>query len=740
VKALWLSTSCFLLCKPFKFAVSKSLFGVTNFALGRFRQNGLLPSILFIVCVAMSPQGLVAAPVKHDVRIVVDISGSMKKSDPNNLRRPAVNLLAQMLPENAQAGVWTFGRFVNMLVPIRKVDPSWRTDVKNKSQQINSIALFTNIPEALERVSVGWSTPDETVRRSVIFLTDGKVDISKDPLVNAKARQEVMSRLIPKLRQTGAQIHTIALSEDVDVELLKALSYQTNGQFQIALTEDDLVRVFVSAFDASIPQQEVPLGQDNAFDIDQEVQEFTVLVYKRPGAKPAALIRPDDLKLSLAKHGDDVRWYMDDALEVVTVSNPKAGRWQLQAEIDPGNRVTVLSDLSLNISEVPHHLFAGESLTIKAFFEDANGIVINREFLSLLDLEFVQKLVDGNKTWEGKLTSFSNNQIKIPKDGKYEARLKKSLLPGEHEITLIATGRTFQRKITRTFSVVERVVEASLMPPIDVSDQFTIFVKPIASYVDTSLMIRAKVQGPNQQVRDLKLTLDEHAGWQARFDAYDGPGTYKVIMLVTGQSLNGSEIRNEVGPLEASTPSSFGEFGSSILEEETDNPFAEMTKSEPVVEDTEAQSSYDDEFEEESFEEEETDEEEGLPKEEEFIEEPDDPEAVADETQERQDAEEEGILSSGLGIAMVIMFILFNIALIGFGYWFYHGASKRKAQQDAEDDERLAQISSAELMEDDSEEEDENTSGLPEGMPEAPQLDLDDDDEEEPPFDPDRIA
>lgn len=53
----------------------------------------------------------------RDIRVVVDISGSMKLNDPDNLRRPAVRLLAGLLPDGTGVGLWTFGREVNMLVP-----------------------------------------------------------------------------------------------------------------------------------------------------------------------------------------------------------------------------------------------------------------------------------------------------------------------------------------------------------------------------------------------------------------------------------------------------------------------------------------------------------------------------------------------------------------------------------------------------------------------------------------------
>ena len=51
-----------------------------------------------------------ASSVQGDVRVLIDISGSMKKNDPNNLRIPAVNLLTEIIPDGARAGVWTFGQ------------------------------------------------------------------------------------------------------------------------------------------------------------------------------------------------------------------------------------------------------------------------------------------------------------------------------------------------------------------------------------------------------------------------------------------------------------------------------------------------------------------------------------------------------------------------------------------------------------------------------------------------------
>src|SRR5690606_39875363 len=83
-------------------------------------------SFLVLATVAFcSPAIQAAAPLSGvpapEVRLLVDISGSMKQNDPNNLRRPALNLVARLLPDGSRAGVWTFGRMVNPLIPLAPV-------------------------------------------------------------------------------------------------------------------------------------------------------------------------------------------------------------------------------------------------------------------------------------------------------------------------------------------------------------------------------------------------------------------------------------------------------------------------------------------------------------------------------------------------------------------------------------------------------------------------------------------
>ena len=132
-------------------------------------------------------------PGAADVRVLIDISGSMKNNDPGNLRRPALRLLVGLLPEDSRAGVWTFGQYVNMQVPLGKVDRAWKARAIGGASGIHSRGLFTNIGEVIKRSSADWSGTPMKYRRHMVLLTDGMVDISKDPALNSASSRPCSS-------------------------------------------------------------------------------------------------------------------------------------------------------------------------------------------------------------------------------------------------------------------------------------------------------------------------------------------------------------------------------------------------------------------------------------------------------------------------------------------------------------------------------------------------------------------
>jgi Mg-chelatase subunit ChlD len=167
--------------------------------------------------------------LKPDVRLLIDISGSMKDSDPENLRAPALDLIVRLLPEGSKAGVWSFGHEVELLVEHRVVDSSWRKNAAQAVAEIDNSGLLTNIPAALEAALYDFDRLDPTYRTSIILLTDGKVDISESPMTNAIAARLLLATQAPALGAAGIPVHTIALSDEADWAFLTSLAKATGG-------------------------------------------------------------------------------------------------------------------------------------------------------------------------------------------------------------------------------------------------------------------------------------------------------------------------------------------------------------------------------------------------------------------------------------------------------------------------------------------------------------------------------
>lgn len=399
---------------------------------------------LLVPLQAGAQQAGLALPDQADVRIIVDISGSMKETDPGNLRRPAVRLLARMLPEGSEAGLWTFGQYVNMLVPHATVDDAWRESVIERSEQINSVALYTNLGLALEKASDDWLSGGTLENTHLILLSDGKVDVPGGDTASRAEEQRILDTLLPSLTAKGATIHTVGLSELADIRLLQRLARETGGSFQLAQTAEALNLAFANALNTAVPQEQIPIEGDG-FAVDSGVREFTALIFTGRSAeerRELALADPDGDPFGIADRPANVRWAAEPGYDLITVTEPAAGRWRIVGDLGQGSRVTVVSDLRMAVSEVPSEFSEETPFNLEvAFFEDAEQIM-NPEFLGVMQVSLSIIAGDGRRGTK----TLSGDQV--PEDGIYRDTVTRLPTPGRYQIDVIADGGTFSRKFS----------------------------------------------------------------------------------------------------------------------------------------------------------------------------------------------------------------------------------------------------------------------------------------------------
>lgn len=407
--------------------------------------QNLLKLLLALSYIWLLMPSMVKADSGADVRIIIDVSGSMKYNDPENLRAPGLRLLGGLMPGDAESGVWTFARYVNMLVPMQQADDAWRQRVQQKSSEIHSHGLFTDIEQALKKATANVKTTDSARQRSIILLSDGLVDLHQGKAASENSRQNIINKLLPEIKQKGFRIHTIALSEEADHELLKQLSMATDGWYHQVDNADELERVFLHLFEQATQRDTVPLV-DNRFTIDSSVNEMTILVFRENEADITKLMQPDQSLQQAETHDASVNWMSEKHFDLITIDKPMAGEWFIDADIDPDNRVMILTDLRLETVDLPNNILAGEQFDIVAKLTNHGKQVERKDFLQLVNTELKTQPLQGDPIID---EMSLNNQT-----ATFMANLGKLFESGQNDIVITAKSETFERQRRQSVNVV----------------------------------------------------------------------------------------------------------------------------------------------------------------------------------------------------------------------------------------------------------------------------------------------
>lgn len=381
----------------------------------------------------------------NDLRIIVDISGSMKKTDPKNLRRSAVRLLAGLVPEGSRAGIWNFGKQVNMSVKIGLVNDTWRKLAREGSKKISSAGLYTNIESVLRKASFDWKTPNPKYKRNIIILTDGHVDISKDEKLNKASRRRILKEVLPAFEKAQVRIHTIALSDDVDENLLTALSAYTDGLYKKADSADDLQKFFLQMLEQSIRLDTVPI-KDNKFTVDASINDMTLLVFNKDKSRPTLLTTPSNEIWKKTSAPSNVKWFDDDGYDLITIKKPQKGSWKIQAPSDPNNRVVVATNLKLKSDDIPSYLILGDELNISVYLEEDGKQLVDQRLLSKFNF-ILEHDAERASERHYPFTKSENDQF------SYNAHLATKFKEGNNELIIRAKSPTAEREIRHQFKV-----------------------------------------------------------------------------------------------------------------------------------------------------------------------------------------------------------------------------------------------------------------------------------------------
>ncbi len=376
-----------------------------------------------------------------DAVILMDSSGSMKQTDPKQLRKPAARLFISLLGNEDRLSVVSFSSKAWPITFLTKLENEKQINkVLRATERISHKGMHTNIHSALSKGIELLKQSDELNRDPIIILmSDGQMDVGNSEQ-SALLRQQIFDNLLPQLIEYNIKVYSIAFTEASDQLLLQEIADTTEGRYSLAGSDDVLHKVFSKIFEETRQPDMLPL-HENKFIVDASINEITIIANKASGNSQIYLQPPSGKKFNSTFKSKKIKWFVSTSFDMITIQKPEEGEWKILFS-DDDNRAYIVTDIKLRTNFNFNADSYYPELIIKSWFQQNEENEANKDLIKNMDVVLeIEHPDDTLETFEITQTTEQGEFIihyKPEADGIYGA-------------SIIATSRTFQRQQTFSF-------------------------------------------------------------------------------------------------------------------------------------------------------------------------------------------------------------------------------------------------------------------------------------------------
>lgn len=344
---------------------------------------------------------------------------------------------------------------------------------------------------------------------------------------------------------------------------LPVWAQQAEPQSQEAITPQQVEQAlqehgFALLNDLPVKNQ-IPLF-DNRFRVDDNVEEITLLLFRRRGSASVVLVKPDGSKIHFnTAEAQQVRWHDASSYDLIQIKNPMPGPWQAIGRLLPESRIMLLTEIRLQVDPLPANLMVGETVKISAKLTNGDEPITAKDFNEVLALEVIFA-----STNNAEYDNFGRGVVQVAQfrdDGKgYDERARDGVFTGEFQLRFVA-GEWTPKYIVRTPLYTREVqqapvvlkpapivadITASPAVPDDKPEQEAIphqvlFKVTDASVNAESVLLQGRVRYPNGEVDSFALNEPGSAPRELKLHNR-GHGSYILEVSAFGTMQDGREF------------------------------------------------------------------------------------------------------------------------------------------------------------------------------------------------------
>ncbi len=396
--------------------------------------------LLIILLILLQPVITAGA----DLIISLDTSGSMKESDPANLRSEALELLPEIMGSSDRIGLLGFDETASIRIPLTPA-PELRGRMGRIIRKIPARGRHTNLFSALE-LPLQLLPGEGKGTGFIILVTDGKMDTGSPPK-DRLLEERILKELIPRMKRKRIRLFAVVFPGGPGSSAFLERITSASGGDTFRISNSRGIHMAISRIFSEISSPDRLPVRTRRFSVDPAVRELNIIATRAHLDTPIRLELPSGEIMTWKDHPVPVRWHRASLYEFIHLREPMTGLWKILYSSGRDERVFILTDLTLKVWGLDISPRSGRKIEIFGALSE-KGKRLTKIPLILEDVKFTGFVTRP----DGEESPLIFSPSEPPPDGVYSASFVPSS-PGRYRITVRAGGKTFERERVLSFQI-----------------------------------------------------------------------------------------------------------------------------------------------------------------------------------------------------------------------------------------------------------------------------------------------